>query len=150
MKQEKTRQILIFDDAIAHRLWTSLERYRLLPVHDGTAAIVVFPPGVVPEHRIRCRLAVVPGDWNARVPLEAEEIVTYGFSSRDTVTLSSSAGPLLCLQREIVTLDGYRLEPQELKFEDFFPVSAKSLCAAAAALSAGVPVDVVASLRLEF
>ena len=47
-----------------------------------------------------CRVLLVPGDCTA--PLEritAETEVTYGLSSRDSLTLSSLAEPVLCVQR---------------------------------------------------
>lgn len=47
-----------------------------------------------------CRVLLVPGDCTA--PLEritAETVVTYGLSSRDSLTLSSLAEPVLCVQR---------------------------------------------------
>ena len=46
-----------------------------------------------------CRVLLVPGDCTA--PLEritAETVVTYGLSSRDSLTLSSLAEPVLCVQ----------------------------------------------------
>ena len=49
-----------------------------------------------------CRVLLVPGDCTA--PLEritAETVVTYGLSSRDSLTLSSLAEPVLCVQRQL-------------------------------------------------
>ena len=46
----------------------------------------------------------------------ARQVVCYGFSPKDTLTLSSLAPweRMLCLQRSIRTLDGRIVEPQEL------------------------------------
>jgi len=46
----------------------------------------------------------------------ARQVVCYGFSARDTLTLSSLAPGerMLCLQRSVRTLDGRIVEPQEL------------------------------------
>ena len=61
-----------------------------------------------------CRVLLVPGDCTA--PLEritAETVVTYGLSSRDSLTLSSLAEPVLCVQRQLPRPGGGVLEPQE-------------------------------------
>lgn len=59
-----------------------------------------------------CRLLLAPGD---RVPdhIRAETVVTYGLSPRDSLTLSSLAEPVLCVQRALPRLDGTAVEPQE-------------------------------------
>ena len=61
-----------------------------------------------------CRVLLVPGDCTA--PLEritAETVVTYGLSSRDSLTLSSLAEPVLCVQRQLPRPGGGVVEPQE-------------------------------------
>ncbi len=74
-----------------------------------------FPQG------LRARSLLLPGDSDASFALllRAPQVVTYGLSPRDTLTLSSLAGAerLLCLQRSLLTLGGTLLEPQE------FPLS---------------------------
>ena len=61
---------------------------------------------------------LLPGDSNLSFvcTCRAAQVMGYGFSPRDTLTLSSVTGaePLLCLQRRIVTIDGFILEPQEI------------------------------------
>ena len=61
---------------------------------------------------------LLPGDSAPSLAAGAQalQIVGYGFSPRDTLTLSSFAGRerLLCLQRGLLTLGGALLEPQEL------------------------------------
>jgi len=65
----------------------------------------------------RCQVAVLPGDNPINCCyLQAERVVTYGLSDRNTVALSSAGenGLLLALQREIVGLDGRRIGQREL------------------------------------
>ena len=67
---------------------------------------------------LRARSLLLPGDSDPSLAAGAQalQIVGYGFSPRDTLTLSSFAGRerLLCLQRGLLTLGGALLEPQEL------------------------------------
>ena len=67
---------------------------------------------------VRTRNLLLPGDSDPSLAqgMGALQIVGYGLSPRDTLTLSSvtGAGRLLCLQRSLLTMDGALLEPQEL------------------------------------
>lgn len=67
---------------------------------------------------LRARSLLLPGDSAPSLAAGAQalQIIGYGFSPRDTLTLSSFAGRerLLCLQRGLLTLGGALLEPQEL------------------------------------
>lgn len=67
---------------------------------------------------IRARNLLLPGDSDPSFAqgMGALQVVGYGFSPRDTLTLSSVTGAerLLCLQRSLLTADGALLEPQEL------------------------------------
>lgn len=67
---------------------------------------------------IRARNLLLPGDSDPSFAqsMGALQVVGYGFSPRDTLTLSSVTGaePLLCLQRSLLTAGGTLLEPQEL------------------------------------
>lgn len=67
---------------------------------------------------LRARSLLLPGDSapSLAAGTRAAQIIGYGFSPRDTLTLSSFAGRerLLCLQRGLLTLGGALLEPQEL------------------------------------
>ena len=45
--------------------------------------------------------------------ITAETVVTYGLSPRDSLTLSSLAEPVLCVQRQLPRPDGTVIEPQE-------------------------------------
>ncbi len=62
--------------------------------------------------RPRCRILLSPGD--APPVAEAETIVTYGLSPRDSLTLSSLTEPVLCVQRALPRPDGGRVEPREI------------------------------------
>ena len=63
-----------------------------------------------------CRILLVPGNCPAELPdrLGAEAVITYGLSSRDSLTLSSLTEPMLCVQRALPRPDGTVVEPQEL------------------------------------
>lgn len=67
-------------------------------------------------------ILLLPGDSDPSLLREIRtlQIVSYGFSPRDTLTLSSLAGDerLVCLQRSLLSPGGVLLEPQE------FPLSA--------------------------
>lgn len=86
----------------------------------------------------------------AQCRCRAKQLITYGTGPRDTVTFSSVSGDyqVLSLQREIVTLQGMRLEQQEL----LLPPNSRpqrTLAASALMLAAGVPPSALA-LRLEY
>ncbi len=61
---------------------------------------------------------LLPGDSDpaCAAGVHAPQLIGYGFSPRDTLTLSSLTGQerVLCLQRSLLTADGTLLEPQEL------------------------------------
>ena len=50
--------------------------------------------------------------------ITAETVVTYGLSHRDSLTLSSLAEPVLCVQRRLPRPDGGVVEPQEFPLPD--------------------------------
>ena len=72
----------------------------------------------------RCRILLAPGD--GLVKAEAETVVTYGLSPRDSLTLSSLAEPVLCVQRALPRPDGSVVEPQEFPLSPL-PVPAEEL-----------------------
>ena len=64
--------------------------------------------------KIVCRLLLVPGDLPALpAQVRAETVISYGLSPRDSLTLSSLASPVLCVQRALPRPDGGTIEPQE-------------------------------------
>lgn len=74
----------------------------------------------------------------------AAYIVSYGPSRKDTLTISSTEGQetVLALQREIVTLSGALLEPQEIPFRGSGQLSSLEQVALAGILLAlGVPPE---------
>ncbi len=70
------------------------------------------------QHRIAARTLLLAGDASPALigVFSAQQVVCYGFSPRDTLTLSSLAPGerMLCLQRSVRALDGRITEPQEL------------------------------------
>lgn len=62
--------------------------------------------------QIVCRLLLAPGDA-LPAQVRAETVVTYGLSPRDSLTLSSLAEPVLCVQRALPRLDGTAVDAQE-------------------------------------
>lgn len=60
----------------------------------------------------RCRILLAPGEGLPTV--QPERVITYGLSPRDSLTLSSLAEPVLCVQRALPRPDGMVIEPQEL------------------------------------
>ena len=80
--------------------------------------------GGAPPEALRARSILLPGDSDPAFArgMRALQLIGYGFSPRDTLTLSSfaEAGRLLCLQRSIVAADGTLLEPQELPLPPAF------------------------------
>ncbi len=70
---------------------------------------------------LRAQSLLLPGDCPAALARHADQVIGYGFSPRDTLTLSSTQdGRLLCLQRSVITLGGRVIEPQELPLPDGF------------------------------
>ncbi len=61
-----------------------------------------------------CRVLLAPGDCPLVLSrVRAEAVITWGLSPRDSLTLSSLAEPVLCVQRALPRLDGTRVDPQE-------------------------------------
>ena len=74
-----------------------------------------------------CRVLLVPGDFAASLEhIQAETVVTYGLSHRDSLTLSSLTEPVLCVQRRLPRPDGGFIEPQEFPLPDL-PAAAEEL-----------------------
>jgi len=66
---------------------------------------------------LSCRVLLLPGDGQtvaSQIP--SKWAVSFGLSSKDSITLSSLTrdSALLSLQRELVTLDGFVIEQQEI------------------------------------
>lgn len=70
--------------------------------------------GSMPQ-TVSCRVALVPGNGCVDLTgVQAETVVTWGLSPRDSLTLSSLSDPVLCVQRALPRPDGGVVEPQEL------------------------------------
>lgn len=93
--------------------------------------ILTLTPDVFSQIRdrsLRCRCLLMPGEWERLPRMEAEHIITYGLSPRDTLTLSSLETPVLCIQRTLPGICGSEIEPQEIPLPRF-SVPAESLLA---------------------
>lgn len=77
---------------------------------------------------LRCRILLVSGNvspsYLARI--QAECVITYGLSPRDSLTLSSLTAPVLCVQRILPRPDGALIEPREVPLPEL-PASAAEL-----------------------
>lgn len=90
-------------EELAEHIWPLLA---LTP--EGCRALEGMDGGIV------CRLLLAPGDLPALPPqIRAETIISYGLSPRDSLTLSSLAEPVLCVQRALPRPDGTVVDPQE-------------------------------------
>lgn len=69
---------------------------------------------------VRCRTLLVPGDCSPAqlACVRAENVISYGLSHRDSLTLSSLRSPVLCVQRALPRPDGGVVEPQEFPLPD--------------------------------
>ena len=98
-----------------------------------------LPPGLT------CRALLWPGRLGPLTEaLEAGWVVSYGLTPRDSLTLSSLGRESVCLalQREVVTLAGRSLEPQEVPLRGFAGVAPElTLAWAGVLLLVGVPPE---------
>lgn len=95
---------------LAEHIWPLLA---LTP--EGCRALAESPAG-----GIVCRLLLAPGDIPALpAQVRAETVVSYGLSPRDSLTLSSLAEPVLCVQRALPRPDGTVIDPQEFPLPPF-------------------------------
>ena len=98
-----TRRVRQAEDLMEH-IWPLLA---LTP--GGCQALPEGQGGIV------CRVLLAPGDCRTALTcVRAETVISYGLSPRDSLTLSSLANPMLCVQRALPRLDGTVIDPQEL------------------------------------
>ena len=80
--------------------------------------LALTPSGLLQLEKglLRCRILLLPGGSPPELVslANAECLITYGLSSRDSLTLSSLEAPVLCVQRTLPRLDGSVVKPQEL------------------------------------
>ena len=116
-----TMKILEREPALSHFLSAHLPPQwgrALSSAPAGRADLVVVSPDLiqVPSAPTACRALLAPGSLaHLAGELSAAWVVSYGLTPRDTLTFSSLGQDTLCLalQRELVTLSGDCLEPQE-------------------------------------
>ena len=88
------------------------------------------PAGLLRTKRglVRCRILLLPGGCPLELAAQvhAERVITYGLSSRDSLTLSSLEAPVLCVQRTLPRPDGGVVEPQEFPLSNL-PAPAEEL-----------------------
>ena len=65
---------------------------------------------------LHCRILLLPSGSPLELAAlaDAECLITYGLSSRDSLTLSSLEAPVLCIQRTLPRPDGSIMEAQEI------------------------------------
>ena len=124
----------IFLCPAAWEAWVSPETRRLRQeeeLSERAWEILLLPPGTVREMRgvpVRCDCLLVEGDCRPELlaSVETGHVVTYGLSSRDSLTLSSLQEPVLCVQRSLPRPDGAVIEPQEIPLRDL-PLPAEQI-----------------------
>jgi hypothetical protein len=93
-----------------------------------------------------CGCLLAPGGEAPRISswFSPERVISYGMSSRDTLTLSSAAGNtyFVSLRRDTVALSGALVERQEfpVRFQQPVPLHG-ALAAAGALLLLGFPLE---------
>ena len=108
---------------------------------DGVWDVAVIAPGYKGKCRGRCRALLLPGDGE-RCDIESDMVITYGMSSKDTITLSSIDGDdcVVAVQRGFDTLEGFCVEPQEIMVERMGLVPEKTAAVAGTAILLGVEI----------
>ena len=78
--------------------------------------LVLTPEGLEQVRRIRSNILLLPGGQGLLYPpgIQADHVITYGLSRRDSLTLSSLERPVLCVQRTLPRVGGGVIEPQEI------------------------------------
>lgn len=66
------------------------------------------------DRRVCCGVLLLPGDCAISGNIQAETVISWGLSARDTLTFSSLREPVLCIQRTLLRPDGSAVEPQEI------------------------------------
>lgn len=106
------------------RIWEGWLPAGVCPLRDpeGVAGrcwdlLALTPRGchLLGQEPVCCRELLVPGNFQPALlrNIETQTVVTYGLSIKDSLTFSSLAEPVLCLQRSLPRPDGGWVEPQE-------------------------------------
>lgn len=124
----------LFECPAAWRPWLpagvrGLERKERL-AEQNWDLLALTPAGLLRTKRglVRCRILLLPGGCPLELAAQvhAERVITYGLSSRDSLTLSSLEAPVLCVQRTLPRPDGGVVEPQEFPLSNL-PAPAEEL-----------------------
>ena len=97
--------------------------------------------------RCRCGTLLLPGYQGelAMSRVETRRVISYGLSSRDSLTLSSlEPGAVLCVQRALLRPDGSRIEPQEIPLPPLSLPPEAQLLAFGIRLLMGLPLSLSA------
>lgn len=113
--------------------------------------LLVGPDAGIEESTLMpaCRLLMLPG---TAAPLarrcKAACVMSYGLSSRDSLTCSSIEGSncVLSIQRELMTLQGARVEQQELVLPALTPDPLTQMAGVALLLLLGVSAEEIPAL----
>ena len=112
----------LFDCPAAWRPWLppgvrGLERKEEL-AQAAWDLLALTPSGLLCLEKglVRCRILLLPGGNPPELVslVNTECLITYGLSTRDSLTLSSLEAPVLCIQRTLPRPDGSVVESQEL------------------------------------
>lgn len=99
---------------------------------DSKIELLIILPHAQPPFP-ECKILLMPDELLV-IP-NAETAISYGMSSKCSITLSSvRRNPVLAIQREISTLAGVVLEPQEIPLKNWYNLSEYSLMASVTAL----------------
>lgn len=133
--------------ALCRRANVHIHAFSALRQADGRRwQLLALSPNALPAPHapgLRADCLLLPGDSGSALAREvrAVQLVGYGFSPRDTLTVSgvTGTGRMLCLQRALLTLRGTLLEPQEIPFPTEFAALSpeRALFAAGVRLLAG-------------
>ena len=120
----------------------AVSRYAVPSDTCGCPDLLILTPGAAPPFP-GCRILLIP-DEIVTIP-ESEIAVSYGMSSKCTVTLSSvGKKAVLSIQREMPGLFGNTVEPQEIPVNNLLSLSKYALMASSAALlMLGVPPELL-------
>lgn len=111
--------------------------YRNLKTHppvlrDIDADILIITSNAHPPFSV-CKILIIPDELFS-IP-KADIAISYGMSPKCSITLSSvDKQPILAVQREITTLGGKSIEPQEIPLRNDLGLSKYALMASSACL----------------
>lgn len=111
----------------------SVTMHRLSPAHTNakTDLLILTPKAALPFPA--CNILLIPDELTTIPPCNIA--ISYGMSPKCSITLSSiGKRSILAIQREIVTLKGKIIEPQEIPINNPYCLSQYALMASSASL----------------